>query len=328
MNGPPQKPTSACSGSSCARTSRTASRMNGTASSGSGTRSASTSAALRTGLSIDRADVLDELDVDPHPEDRQHDVGEHDRRVDAVDAHGLEGHLRAELGLPADLEQVVALADLAVPRQRAPRLAHEPDRRPLDRLQARGFDEERSSHLEMGRELVVHPPEDRRRDDERDERGDEHVRHVAGARKLPEEERVANREDKWRDGIAVVDEVDESGVVADPGQVEGVEDRGQEEPGQEHRGQQVLDVPEDHRHRGQHEREAARKRDQRQKSGIPAQNVDRVSGMKIRFTGTITASITSSVTAFVATTANGSSCRGNRTCFTRLAWPSKLVHEL
>ena len=37
--------------------------------------------------------------------------------------------------------------------------------------------------------------------------------------------------------------------------------------------------------------------------------------------------MTSIVTAFVATTANGSSCRGKRTCFTRLAWPSRLVHE-
>ena len=87
-----------------------------------------------------RADVLDELDVDAHAEDRQHDVREHDRGIDAVHADGLERDLGAELGLAADLEQVVALADLAVAGQRAPRLAHEPDRSPLDRLQARGSD--------------------------------------------------------------------------------------------------------------------------------------------------------------------------------------------
>ena len=37
-------------------------------------------------------------------------------------------------GLPADLEEVVALADLPVLGQRAPGLAHEPDRRALDVL--------------------------------------------------------------------------------------------------------------------------------------------------------------------------------------------------
>ena len=62
-------------------------------------------------------------------------------------------------------------------------------------------------------------------------------------------------------------------------------------------------------------------------SGSAAQNVERVSGMTTRFTGMMTASITSSVTGFVATTANGSSCRGKRTCFTRLACPSRLVHD-
>ena len=40
-----------------------------------------------------------------------------------------------------------------------------------------------------------------------------------------------------------------------------------------------------------------------------------------------TASMTSSVMAFVPTTANGSSCRGKRTCLTRLACPSRLVHD-
>ena len=48
-------------------------------------------------LSHDRADAVDELD-DPHADHRQHDVGEHHRRVDTVTALGLERHLGAELG--------------------------------------------------------------------------------------------------------------------------------------------------------------------------------------------------------------------------------------
>ena len=43
----------------------------------------------------DGADALDELDVDPHPEDRGHDVREHHRGVDVVSAHRLERHLGA-----------------------------------------------------------------------------------------------------------------------------------------------------------------------------------------------------------------------------------------
>ena len=52
MNGPPQKPITAWSGRSSRRTIEIASRMNGTASSGSGTRSASTWARLRIGSAI------------------------------------------------------------------------------------------------------------------------------------------------------------------------------------------------------------------------------------------------------------------------------------
>ena len=49
----------------------------------------------------DRADALDELDVDAHRGDRGHDVREHHRRVDAVAADRLERHLGAELGVCA-----------------------------------------------------------------------------------------------------------------------------------------------------------------------------------------------------------------------------------
>jgi hypothetical protein len=48
-----------------------------------------------------------------------------------VRAHGLERHLGTELRLPADLEEGMALAKLAVLGERPARLAHEPDRCPL-----------------------------------------------------------------------------------------------------------------------------------------------------------------------------------------------------
>ena len=58
----------------------------------------------------DRPDVLDQLDLDPHAENRKHDVGEHHRRIDAMSPHRLQRHLRAELRLARDLEEAVALA--------------------------------------------------------------------------------------------------------------------------------------------------------------------------------------------------------------------------
>ncbi len=94
-----------------------------------------------------RPDVLDELDVDAHPDDREHDVGEHHGRVHAVRLDRLERHLRAELRSPADLEEVVALPDRAVAGQGAARLAHEPDGRPLDGFALRGADEQRLGRL-------------------------------------------------------------------------------------------------------------------------------------------------------------------------------------
>ena len=146
VNGPPQNPTSARSGSSCGAHEPHGLEDERHRLLGIGDTERLDVCGRAHRLVDHRADVLDELDVDPHAEDRQHDVGEHDCGVDPVDTNGLERHLGAELRLPADLEQVVALADLAVAGQRAPRLAHEPDRSPLDRLQARGPDEEWCGH--------------------------------------------------------------------------------------------------------------------------------------------------------------------------------------
>ena len=146
MNGPPQNPITAFSAGSSARTSRTASSTGANASSASGTRSRSTSAARPDRLLDDRADAFDELDVDPHPDDRGHDVREHHGRVDAVSPHRLQRHFGAKLGLVRDLEEGVALADRSVLRQRAARLAHEPHRRALHALASRGANEKRIGH--------------------------------------------------------------------------------------------------------------------------------------------------------------------------------------
>ena len=89
------------------------------------------------GSGDDRPDAFDEVDVEAHADDRGHDVGEHHGRVDAVPAHRLQRHLGAQFGRPGNLPEAVSLAELAVLGQRAPGLAHEPDRRPLDVLTAR-----------------------------------------------------------------------------------------------------------------------------------------------------------------------------------------------
>ena len=57
--------------------------------------------------------------------------------------HGLQRHLGAQLRVVDDVEQAVALAQLAVLRQRPAGLAHEPHRRVLDRLAAARPDEKR-----------------------------------------------------------------------------------------------------------------------------------------------------------------------------------------
>ena len=80
--------------------------MNGTDSSGSGAQPLDVGGRPDR-LGDHRPDVLDELDVDAHPEQRQHDVGEHHGRVDVVPPHRLERHLGAQLGRLADLEERV-----------------------------------------------------------------------------------------------------------------------------------------------------------------------------------------------------------------------------
>ena len=112
----------------------------------SGTRSRSTSAALATGSSTTGPTPSTSSTSIPIAEDGRHDVREEHRRVDAVPADRLERHLGAELRRAGELEERVALAQRAVLGQRAAGLAHEPDRRALDRLAPQRADEERLGH--------------------------------------------------------------------------------------------------------------------------------------------------------------------------------------
>ena len=79
-----------------------------------------------------------QLQLDAQAEgNRQHDVGKEHRSVDPEAPHWLEGDLRAELGVLADGEEVVRLADLPVFGERPARLSHEPDGPAIDQLPAR-----------------------------------------------------------------------------------------------------------------------------------------------------------------------------------------------
>ena len=89
----------------------------------------------------DRPDLGLDPQADAHRLEGQHDVGEHDRRIDPqlVDRH--EGHLGAQLGCLGQLEDAVALAQGPIGREAPARLAHEPDRGGIDRLEPAGSDE-------------------------------------------------------------------------------------------------------------------------------------------------------------------------------------------
>ena len=143
MNGPPQKPTTACAGLELGAhdADRLEQRRERLARLGHAQPLDVRKRSHR--LSDHRPDALDQVDVEPHAEHRRHDVGEHHGRVDAVPAHRLQRHLGAELGCVRDLPEGMLLANRAVLGQGAARLAHEPDGCALDRLEPGRADEER-----------------------------------------------------------------------------------------------------------------------------------------------------------------------------------------
>jgi len=57
------------------------------------------------GLLDHRPDALYEIDLESHPDDRRHDVGEHHSGVDAVATHRLQRHFCAQIGRVCDLPE-------------------------------------------------------------------------------------------------------------------------------------------------------------------------------------------------------------------------------
>ena len=127
VNGAPANPISGVLPSSPTRPC-TASVMNGTCS-GVEVRDRLDVRERAHRVGHDRPDPGLDVEVDADRLERQHDVGEEDRRVDAVAAHRLHRDLHDQLGPHARLEHGDALAHLEVLRQRPPRLPHEPHRR-------------------------------------------------------------------------------------------------------------------------------------------------------------------------------------------------------
>ena len=70
---------------------------------------------------------LGETQPQPQRLERQQDVGEDDRRIDAQAMDGLQRDLGGELGIVTQIEDGMALPELAVLRHVPTRLPHEPD---------------------------------------------------------------------------------------------------------------------------------------------------------------------------------------------------------
>ena len=97
-----------------------------------------------------RAFALDEVERNAHRLERQQQIGEQDRRVDVDAADRLQRDFGREVGRAADVEQRMALAQGAVLAHVAAGLAHEPDRRRVDRLQPAGFEEPDAARRSVG----------------------------------------------------------------------------------------------------------------------------------------------------------------------------------
>ena len=83
----------------------------------------------------------DEIERDAHLLERQQQIGKQNRRVDLDAADRLQRDGGREIGRAADVEQRIALAQLAILAHVAAGLAHEPDRRRVNRLASAGLKE-------------------------------------------------------------------------------------------------------------------------------------------------------------------------------------------
>jgi hypothetical protein len=83
-----------------------------------------------------RAVALDEVQVEPHADERREDVREDDRRVDAERVDRKQRHLGGKVRRVDEVEQRVAFAQSAVLRHVPAGLSQEPDRRSVGRKAA------------------------------------------------------------------------------------------------------------------------------------------------------------------------------------------------
>ena len=89
----------------------------------------------------------------------QQDVGEDDGGVEAEPPHRLQRRLRRHVGVQAKGDEVRRLgAQSPVLGQIAPRLPHEPDRRPIQRLALQGSEQQRRGRRRRGHGRKAYGP--------------------------------------------------------------------------------------------------------------------------------------------------------------------------
>jgi hypothetical protein len=98
--------------------------------------------------------LLRELYRQPHRLERDQQIGEQDRGVEAETPDRLQRHLGGQRGVLAQLQERHALADLAVLGEVAPRLAHHPQRRLRRRFTTTG-PQEQSIGTRVGHEVIL-----------------------------------------------------------------------------------------------------------------------------------------------------------------------------
>ena len=89
----------------------------------------------------DRTLAFRKLQAEAHRFKRQQDVGKNDRRIERKAIDRLKRDLRSQFGCLAQLEDRMFRAERTIFSHITARLAHEPDRRTIDRLTPAGFEE-------------------------------------------------------------------------------------------------------------------------------------------------------------------------------------------
>src|SRR5262245_51455375 len=97
----------------------------------------------------DRSLACSKLQVEPHRLKRQEDVGKNDSCIERKTLDWLERDLRGQLGCLTQLEDRTFCAESTILCHIPACLAHEPDRRTIDRLTPTGFEEAIICHVRI-----------------------------------------------------------------------------------------------------------------------------------------------------------------------------------